>query len=283
MNVQSSKSSPGTLRLKDKVALITGSTRGIGEDMARRYAEEGAKVVVTGRDVERGSQVAQKIKASGGQATYIQADMGKEADIQRLVAETVKTFGGLNILINNAAPTSLIAAASDKLMADHTTEEFDGIVKVALYGTFWCCKYAIPHMLRAGGGSIINISSIASIRGFACVPSYAASKGGMNALTRQIATDYGRRGIRANTIIVGVIIHELTAGMIATPEMKDAVYGLHLTPRPGECADVTNIAIYLGSDESQFMTAGELLIDGGAMLRGVPAVLADQVKKSMEA
>lgn len=282
MGIQSDKSGQRSRRLEGKVALITGSTRGIGADMAFRYAEEGAKVVVTGRDVERGAEVARKIQAAGGQARYVAADMGKEADVERLVAETVKTFGGLNVLINNAAPTSLIAAASDKLMADHSTEEFDAIVKVALYGTFWCCKYAIPHFLKAGGGSIINISSIASIRGFACVPSYSASKGGMNALTRQISTDYGRRGIRANTVIVGVIIHELTAGMIATPAMKEAVYGLHLTPRPGECADVTNLAIYLGSDESTFMTATELLIDGGAMMRGVPAVLADQVKKSME-
>ncbi len=283
MGVQSNNSGIDSLRLKDKVALITGSTRGIGADMAYRYAAEGAKVVVTGRDVERGAQVAGKIQASGGKATYIAADLGKESDVERLMAETVKAFGGLNVLINNAAPTSLIAAASDKLMADHSTEEFDAIVKVALYGPFWCCKYAIPHFLQAGSGSIINISSIASIRGFACVPSYSASKGGMNALTRQIATDYGRRGIRANTIIVGVIIHELTAGMIATPAMKEAVYGLHLTPRPGECADVSSLAVYLGSDESNFMTASELLIDGGAMTRGGPAVLADQVKKSMEA
>lgn len=268
-------------RLENKVALITGSTRGIGEDMARRYAAEGAKVVVTGRDTECGNAVVRRICADGGQAHYVQADVGKETDVERLVAESVKTFGGLDVLINNAAPTSLIAASSDKLMADHTTDEFDAIVKASLYGTFWCCKYSIPYFLKAGGGSIINISSIASIRGFACVPSYAASKGGMNALTRQIATDYGRYSVRANTIIVGVIIHELTAGMVSTPELKQAVYGLHLTPRPGECADVSNIAIYLGSDESKFMTAGEILIDGGAMIKGVPGVLADEVKKSM--
>lgn len=268
-------------RLQNKVAVITGSTGGIGADMAYRYAEEGAKVIVSGRNVERGTEVARKITASGGQAHFVPADVGKEADVERLMAESVSAFGGLNILVNNAAPTALIAAASDKLTADHSTAEFDAIVKVTLYGTFWCCKYAIPHLLKAGGGSIINISSIASIRGLACVPSYSASKGGMNALTRQIATDYSRRGIRANTIIVGVIIHELTAGMIATPALKEAVYGLHLTPRAGECADVTNIAIYLGSDESSFMTAGEILIDGGAMMKGVPAVLSDQVKKSM--
>jgi len=283
MDVRSSKSTAGNLRLQGKVALVTGSTRGIGEEIAYRFAEEGAKVVVTGRDVDRGGRVAQKIQASGGAAVYLAADLSRESDVERLVAGTVQAFGGLNILVNNAAPTSLIAASSDKCMADHTTEEFDAIVKVALYGTFWCCKYAIPHLLLAGGGSIINVSSIASIRGFACVPAYSASKGGMNALTRQIATDYGTRGIRANTIIVGVIIHELTAGMVATPELKAAVDSLHLTPRPGECADVANLAVYLGSDESTFMTACELMMEGGAMMKGVPAVLADQVKKSMEA
>ena len=141
-------------------------------------------------------------------------------------------------------------------------------------------KYAVPHLLRAGGGSVINVSSIASIRGFACVPAYAASKGGMNALTRQLATDYGARGIRANTIVVGVIINELTAGMVATPELEAAVTSLHLTPRPGNCSDVANLAVYLGSDESAFMTAGELLLDGGAMMKGVPGGLSDQVKVS---
>lgn len=282
MDSRSSKSTAGKPRLQDKVALITGSTRGIGEEIAYRFAEEGAKVVVTGRDADRGGQVAQKIQTCGGAAVYLPADLGKESDVEGLVAGTVQAFGGLNILVNNAAPTSLIAASSDKCMADHTTEEFDAIVKVALYGTFWSCKFAIPHMLRAGGGSIVNVSSIASIRGFACVPAYSASKGGMNALTRQIATDYGTRGVRANTIIVGVIIHELTAAMVATPELKKAVYNLHLTPRPGECADVASLAVYLGSDESTFMTAGELLIDGGAMMKGVPAVLADQVKISQQ-
>lgn len=282
MSAQFGNSVGKRLRLRDKVALITGSTRGIGADMAFRYAEEGAKVVVTGRDVEAGTEVVRRIRAAGGQAHYVHANVGDEEDVKRLVAETVNTFGRLDVLINNAAPTSLIAASSDKLMADHTTEEFDAIVKVSLYGVFWCCKYAIPHMIKAGGGSIINISSIASIRGFACVPAYAASKGGMNGLTRQIATDYGRKGIRVNTIIVGVIIHELTAGMVSTPELKAAVESLHLTPRAGECADVSNIAIYLGSDESTFMTAGEILIDGGAMMKGVPGVLADEVKRSMD-
>ncbi|MFN8625223.1 MAG: glucose 1-dehydrogenase [Candidatus Binatia bacterium] len=282
MDVRSSKSTVSNLRLQDKVALVTGSTRGIGEEIAYRFAQEGAKVVVTGRDADRGGRVAQKIQSSGGAAIFVAGDIGKEADVQRLVAATVEAFGGLNILVNNASPSNLIAAASDKCLADHTTEEFDAIVKVNLYGTFWCCKYAIPHLLRVGGGSIINVSSIASIRGFACVPAYSASKGGMNALTRQIATDYGTRGVRANTIIVGVIIHELTAGMVATPELKAAVYNLHLTPRPGECADVANLAVYLGSDESTFMTACELVLDGGAMMKGVPAALADQVKKSME-
>lgn len=272
-----------TSRLENKVAVITGATRGIGEEIAYRFAGEGAKVVVSGRDVERGGRVVDKIRASGGAAIYARADVGKESDVQCLVREAVRAFKGVNILVNNAAPNDLIAASSDKCMADHSTEEFDAIVKVMLYGTFWCCKYAIPHLLVAGGGSIVNVSSITSTRGFSGVPACVASKGGMNALTRQIATDYGTRGIRANTIIVGVIIHELTAGMIATPELKEAVYNLHLTPRPGVCADVADLAVYLGADESAFMTACELVLDGGATMKGVPAALPDQVKKSMEA
>lgn len=263
--------------------MVTGATRGIGEEIAYYFAAEGAKVVVAGRNADRGARVVETIKASGGKAIFLAADVSSESDVKQLVTATVQAFGGLNILVNNAAPTTLIGASSDKCMADHTTEEFDAIVKATLYGTFWCCKYAIPHMLQAGSGSIINVSSIASIRGFACVPAYAASKGGINALTRQIATDYGTRGIRANTIVVGVIINELTAGMVATSELEAAVNSLHLTPRPGMCSDVANLAVYLGSDESAFMTAGELLIDGGAMMKGVPGGLSDQVKKSQEA
>jgi NAD(P)-dependent dehydrogenase (short-subunit alcohol dehydrogenase family) len=281
MEVQSSRHKSNRLRLEDKVALVTGATRGIGEEIAYHFAEQGAKVVVAGRDVDRGARVVEKIKVSGGEAIFLAADMGRESDVKRLVAETVQKFGALNIVVNNAAPTNLVAASADKCMADHTTEEFDAIIKVSLYGPFWCCKYAIPHLLRAGGGSIINVSSIASIRGFACVPGYAASKGGMNALTRQIATDYGTRGVRANTIIVGVIINELTSDMVATPELEAAVKSLHLTPGPGECSDVANLAVYLGSDESVFMTAGELLMDGGAMMKGVPGKLSEEVKKSL--
>ena len=280
MEIQASIPRSSGLRLKDKVALVTGATRGIGEEIAYHYAAQGAKVVVSGRDAGRGARVVENIKAAGGEAVFLAADLGMEADVKRLMEESVHVFGGLHILVNNAAPTNLIAASSDKCLADHTTGEFDAIVKAMLYATFWCCKYAVPPMLRAGGGSIIHGSLIASIRGFAGVPAYAASKGGMNALTRQLATDYGARGIRANTIVVGVIINELTAGMVATPELEAAVKSLHLTPRPGNCADVAHLAVYLGSDESAFMTAGELLLDGGAMMKGVPGGLSDQVKTS---
>ena len=268
------------MRLRDKIALITGSTRGVGEDVAYRFAEQGAKVAVTGRDDEKGKQVVEAIKAGGGTAMFVRADLSREADVENLVSEVVGEFGGLHVLVNNAAATDLMAT-STKPLGDNTTEEFDAIVKVALYGTFWTTKYALPHLIAAGGASIINVSSMASIQGFPAVPAYTAAKGGVNALTRQLAYDYGPHGIRVNTIIIGVVINELTKGVISTPSLRDAFYKLHMTPRVGECSDVSNLAIYLASDESTFMTACELRMDGGSTMRG--PLIAEMVDVGIQA
>jgi NAD(P)-dependent dehydrogenase (short-subunit alcohol dehydrogenase family) len=144
-------------------------------------------------------------------------------------------------------------------------------MKVTLYGPFWCCKYAIPHMMRAGAGSIVNISSIAAVTGLPMLPAYSAAKGGLSALTRQLAFDYGAHNIRANAIITGLIIHEGSQSQVDTPEKYQSYRVRHLT-RLGVPDDIANAAIYLASDESEFVTGSHINVEGGVLVKSRPDV-----------
>jgi len=251
------------VKLQDKVALITGSTRGIGEETARRMAAQGAAVVVTGRNKSRGERVAESIEESGGRALFVQTDVGVEEDVRNAVAAAVSAFGGLDILVNNAAPTDLMATQTTRL-TEVSHQEFDDVMRVGLYGTVWACKYAIPEMVNRGGGSIVNISSIAAIRGLPGVCAYSCSKGAMNALTRQLALDYSPERIRVNTIVVGAIMNEMSSGVLATPEAVAAMESIHLTGRLGDNRDIAFLSVFLASDESGFITGNEFIADGGS-------------------
>jgi meso-butanediol dehydrogenase / (S,S)-butanediol dehydrogenase / diacetyl reductase len=255
------------MRLEGKVAVVTGSTRGIGEEVVRTFAAEGAGVVVTGRDSDRGAGVAREIEARGGRALYLHADMTDETAVRNLIEQTVTTFGRLDILVNNAAATDLMDVAS-KPLAECSTEEFDSQMRVCVYGSFWATKYALPHLVAAGGGSIIAMSSQAAVRAFPNVCSYSTAKGALGAMTRQINADYGKHGIRANTIVIGVIIHESTQAVVATPERRRSMEEIHLTKSLGQVADVAELAVYLASDQSAFLVATEIVLDGGLITRG---------------
>jgi len=249
------------MQLEGKTAIITGSTRGIGAVMARTFAARGARVVVSGRNVERGESVAADIRAAGGTATFVRVDVTVEEDVRHLIEETRSTYGGLNVLVNNAAPTDLMAATTCGVH-EYSTEDFDAIVQGCLYGTFWCCKYGIEEMLEHGG-SVINISSGAAIQASPGVPAYSAAKAAIHGLTRSIAVDYGEAGIRANVIAVGLIKDELTSALFSIPAMATGIVGLQLVPRPGEPSDIAGLAAYLASDESAFMSGQEIRMDGG--------------------
>jgi NAD(P)-dependent dehydrogenase (short-subunit alcohol dehydrogenase family) len=257
------------MRLKNKVAFITGATSGIGAVLARRFAAQGAQVVLAARRTERGEAVAAEIREAGGEAVFTRMDQSIEEDVRQSIEFAARTFGRLNVLVNNAGPVDLIQSGTDRKAHELTTAAFDQIVKVTLYGPFWCCKYALPHMLRAGGGAIVNISSIAAVTGLPMVPAYSAAKGALSALTRQLAFDYGADNIRANAIITGLIVHEGSRSQVDTPEKQRAYRARHLT-RLGVPDDIANAAIYLASDESEFVTGSHINVEGGVLVKSRP-------------
>jgi meso-butanediol dehydrogenase / (S,S)-butanediol dehydrogenase / diacetyl reductase len=254
------------MRLEGKVALITGGTRGIGREFVDRFAREGASVVFTGRSVDAGRAVEHEARARGQEVVFAPGSAAAEDDVRAAVDTAVSTFGRLTTVINNAAATHLTGPGRpDAKVADTPTEVFDEIVRTGLYGTFWAVKYAIPHLIAAGGGAIINISAASSVLSIQGRPSYQSSKGGINSLTRQVAVDYGQYGIRSNAIIVGFTDTggEEMRKLTADEELMRPVRKTIMLPRLGRPSDIANGAVFLASDEGEFITGVLLPIDGG--------------------
>jgi 3-oxoacyl-[acyl-carrier protein] reductase len=253
------------MRLQGKVALITGGTRGIGRELVQRFAREGAQVVFTGRS-DAGKEVEAAARERGEQVLFAQGSAASEDDVRAAVERAVAEFGSLTTVINNAAATHLTGPGRpDTKVADVDTAVFDEIIRTGLYGTFWAAKYAIPHLIAAGGGSIINISAASSQLAITGRPSYQSSKGAINSLTRQVAVDYGHYGIRSNAIIVGFTNtggEELTK-MVANEALMGPVRKTIMLPRLGLPSDIASGCVYLASDEGEFVTGVLLPIDGG--------------------
>ncbi|MCU1344055.1 MAG: cpnA2 [Acidimicrobiia bacterium] len=247
------------MRLAGKVAIVTGSTRGIGRSTAEMFAKEGAKVAVTGRTVERGQKVVNLIREAGGEAEFFALDVQNEDSVASTVEAVVAKWGTLTTLINNAAPT-LEVSTTVKRLTEYTTAEWNTILQGALTGNvFWSSKYAIPHLRAAGGGSIVNISSGQSIQGMGGFSAYAAAKGGMNSVTRSIAVEEAPNNIRCNTIVVGRVVAKGDTGV--------GISSGHLT-RLGVPNDIAYAITYLASDESAFVTGSILTADGGYTING---------------
>jgi NAD(P)-dependent dehydrogenase (short-subunit alcohol dehydrogenase family) len=248
------------MRLDGKVALVSGSTRGIGRTIAEMFAAEGAKVAVTGRTVDRGQKVVQGIRDAGGDAEFFPLDVNSEESVRTTVEAVAARFGKLDTLINNAAPTDVVSTTVKRIF-DYTTEEWEAILRGTLTGPlFWTCKYGMPKLAAAGGGSIVNISSAQAVIGLTGFSAYGAAKGAINALTPILAVEGAPLGIRANTVVVGrVISHKADTGV--------AVGGGHLT-RLGRPADIAYIATWLASDESGFVTGSLVTADGGFTING---------------
>jgi meso-butanediol dehydrogenase / (S,S)-butanediol dehydrogenase / diacetyl reductase len=254
------------MRLNGKVALVTGGTRGIGRGVVEMLAAEGAAVAFTGRSQANGHEVEAGVKDAGGQVMYIRADNGIEEEVAGAITQTVERFGALTTLVNNAISDD-VGSGNDSHVDLLDNDTFDNIMRIALMGTVWASKYAIPEMRKAGNGSIINISASSSKTALPHRPAYHASKGAINALTRQMATDYGKDDIRTNAIIVGFIYTGTPAmtAILADPAYRAAFEKNIMVPRLGEPADIAAGVVYLASDESKYVTGIELTIDGGAL------------------
>lgn len=248
------------MRLTGKVALITGAGSGIGRESAQLFAAEGASVVVVDNVEQGGRETVAAIQAASGRATFVQADVAKADDCARMIAAAEKTFGGLTVLFNNAG---ILHSKDDDAVS---TEEaiWDLTMDVNAKGVFLGCKYGIPAIKRAGGGSIINTASLVALMG-AAVPqvAYTASKGAVLALTRELAIVHARENIRVNALCPGPLRTELLMKILDTDAKKQRRLVHIPMGRFGEAKEIARAALFLASDESSWVTGSELVIDGG--------------------
>ncbi|MXY47414.1 MAG: glucose 1-dehydrogenase [Chloroflexi bacterium] len=248
-------------KLDDKVALISGGSRGQGAAEARLFAEEGAKVVIGDILDEQGQQVEAEINELGGDALYMHLDVTSEADWERAVAAAVSRYGKLDILVNNAAIVIQKSAIEDR-----TADEWDRIFEVNAKGVFLGTKHAIPEMRKAGGGSIVNISSVAGIaQSQHQEPAYAASKGAVRIFSKVTASQHAADGIRCNSVHPGPIDTDMIQAAMSDPDRLEARLTRVPMRRLGTADEIAKGVLYLASDDSSYVTGSELVIDGGAI------------------
>ncbi len=245
------------MRLKGKVAIVTGAGSGIGEATALTFAAEGAKVVAADVVDSAGNETVEQIRAADGDAMYIHTDVTSSNDIQRMISATIGNYGKLDVLFNNAGIAMRLA------VADLPEEDWDRCIEINLKGAYLGSKYAIPAMIANGGGSIINTASIYGIVGGQNRAAYVASKGGIVNLTRGMALDYAENNIRVNCICPGFTDTPLIQSVVETPTKYKALVEQHPLGRLAKPLDVAYGALYLASDESAFVTGIALPIDGG--------------------
>ena len=249
-------------RLAGKIAIVTGSTRGIGEAIAKRFAAEGASVVVTGRDAELGAIVAAAIEEAGHEATFVPADLAREEDIVRLIDATIAAYGGLTTLVNNAGLTS--PAIRDARLGELSNESLELAFAVNVRGVALTIKHALPHLLTAGGGAIVNMSSLVGQISSANAPAYSASKAAVDSLTRSTALAYAKQGIRVNAVAPGVIeAGEHFPELLSRPYFRKFMVEPIPLPYLGKPEDVAAACLFLASDEARFITNVILPVNGG--------------------
>ncbi len=256
------------MRLKDKVAIVTGATKGIGRGIAHRFAEEGAKVIVAGRSVDSGKAVEAEIRQAGGEATFVKLDITLEDVCRNVIEAAEKQYGPLTTFVHSAAATHLIGTltpTSDARMDRVPNEAMQQIWQSDMFGFFWCCRYALRAMLRNGqGGSIVNISSGAGKEGALEMAAYVASKAAMNGVTRSMAAEYARSNIRVNAIGTGLINNGgAVQEMLDNPNVAVALQAGIPLPVMGMPDDIAWAAVFLASDQARYITGVNLPVDGG--------------------
>jgi len=249
-------------RLEGKTAIVTGGGGGIGGATARALAREGASVAVVDIDGDRAAKVVVSIVEAGGTAISLQADLSEEAEVVTTVEATVAQLGRLDVLHNNAALTDSEFLSRDTKVTDLALDVWERTMAVNLRSQMLTCKHAIPEMVRNGGGSIINMSSGASLKGDRTRTAYGVSKAGVNTLTMYVAAGHGKQGVRVNTIVPGLIITDAVRAHLSE-RMLAGLGRATLTPYVGEPDDVANLVVFLASDESRYITGQMIAIDGG--------------------
>jgi len=248
------------MRLKDRVAIVTGGGAGVGEAIALRYAKEGARVVVAEIEPARGKKVVNAIRQLGGDALFVQTDVASEQQIQALVETALARFGQIDVLVNNAA---VLLAPKESRAHELTNEVWDRTMNVNLRGYWLCSKYVIPSMLKRGG-SIIFIASRTGLRGFAKLAAYSTSKGGVFALMRSMAVDYAADRIRVNAIVPGTMDTPMNAAQLSDPRAREKFIAKTPAGRLGIGEDIAGLATFLASDDAGFCIGGVYMADGGA-------------------
>ena len=245
------------MRLEGKVAIITGAASGLGQATALLFAREGAKVVIADINEVGAAETLDQIEAAGGKGLVVRTDVTSAKDTERMVEKTVQTYGKLDILFNNAGIAMRLP------VVELAEADWERCIDINLKGVFLCSKYALPEMIKNGGGSIINMSSIYGIVGARTRAAYAASKGGVANLTRSMALDYAKYNVRVNCICPGFVETPLFKGVVRTQAEYEALVNLHPMGRLGLPIEIAYGALYLASDESSFVTGIALPIDGG--------------------
>ena len=254
------------MRLKGKVAIITGGGSGIGRASCLVFAREGAKVLIADWSERGGRETEGLVRAAGGEATFHKADISDPAQVQSMVAAAVATYDGLHVIYNNAA---IVRGYGGPVEAE--IDDWDATMAVNVRGTYLCCKFAVPAIIESGGGAVINQSSVAALQGAGpplsgpCA-AYTTSKNAIIGLTRSVAYSYGHKGVRANSIIPGLISTGMTASLLESPEFAQAMLDSTPLRRIGQPEDVATVAAFLASDEASFMSGSEILVDGGCWI-----------------
>ena len=247
-------------RLDGKVALITGAGNGMGQVASVLFAREGARIVVADFSEAGGAETVAAVEAVGGEAAFVKVDVANPDQVSAMVDFAMTRFGALNVLYNNAG----IFPADDGGVTETPEPTWDRVMEVNLKGVWLGCKYGIPAMLASGGGSIVNVASFVALMGAATAQiAYTASKGGVLAMTREIAVEYGRRNIRANSLCPGPVSTPMLEELMSDPARK-ARRLVHIPMgRLGQAEELAKAALFLASDDSSFMTGAQLVVDGG--------------------
>lgn len=243
---------------KGKIALVTGGTSGIGTAVAKAFAKEGAKVMLAGRRDELGNDVVESIEKDGGQAAFIKTDVRKPADIGRMVDETVSVYGRLDIAINNAGVEQKFTPLNEQ-----TLDDFDYVMETNVRGVWLSIKHEVEAMRKTGGGSIVNVSSIAGVVAMPQIPIYVASKHAVIGLTKSLALEFAQQGIRINVVLPAVIATPMIDRFAKDEAKVEYLNSLHPVGRIGKPDEVADAVLWLASEHASFVTGTSLRVDGG--------------------